>query len=138
MPLQPGEMLAGKYEMLQPLGAGGMGVVMAARDVQLERKVAVKFLPADLRAYPSAVARFQREAQATAQIQSEHVVRVLDIAPPDSPLVYIVMELLEGQDLAKLVRARGCLPIDEAVGYVLQACEAIAEAHASGIVHRDL
>ena len=138
LPVRRGDLLLGKYLIGETLGAGGMGVVVAAEHVQLGQKVAIKFLPATLRQNPDRVTRFGREARAAARIRSEHVARVVDVSGPDSDICYMVMEYLDGSDLAHLVRARGRLPTEEAVGYVLQACEAIAEAHGAGIVHRDL
>ncbi len=137
-PVRIGEILAGKYEALRVLGAGGMGVVVAARHVQLDQKVALKFLLAESLAKPKVVARFEREARAVVKLKGEHVARVLDVGKMESGAPYIVMEFLEGVDLAQLIETRGRLPIDEAADYVLQACEAIAEAHALRIVHRDL
>jgi serine/threonine-protein kinase len=90
------------------------------------------------KANPNALARFTREARAAATIRGEHVARVLDVGELDGGMPYIVMEYLEGRDLAQTLADRGPLPPDQAAAYVLQACEAIAEAHAAGIVHRDL
>ena len=134
----PGEMLAGKYLIERVLGAGGMGVVLAARHVELGQPVAVKFLNAQLSGNPEIVTRFLREARAAAAIRSEHVARVHDVTRTEAGVPYIVMEHLEGCDLEQLVRARGPLPVGEAVDYLLQAGKAIAEAHAAKIVHRDL
>src|SRR5262249_32865715 len=82
--------------------------------------------------------RFLREARAAARLKSRHVARVLDVGTLENDALYIVMELLEGQDLGALLKARGPLPFEEAALYVLQTCEAVGEAHAAGIVHRDL
>ena len=133
-----GTVLAGKYQVERVLGRGGMGVVVAARHLQLGQRVALKFLLAEAVAIPEAVERFLREARAVVQIQSEHVARVSDVGTLDSGAPYIVMEYLDGADLAAVLRARGSLSQSAAVDYVLQACQAIAEAHALGIVHRDL
>ncbi|MGO8992363.1 MAG: protein kinase domain-containing protein, partial [Polyangiaceae bacterium] len=115
-----------------------MGVVVAAYHLQLDERVALKLLLPHARESAASVARFAREARAAAKIKSEHVARVIDVGEiaPGSP--YIVMEYLEGRDLAAELAASGPLPIAEAVSCVLQACEALAEAHALGIVHRDL
>ncbi len=136
--LSPGEILAGKYQIERVLGRGGMGVVVAARHLQLEEMVAVKLMLPDVALAPDAVGRFVREARAAAKIQSEHVARVWDVGALDTGQPYMVMQYLEGCDLSALLARRGALPIEEAVGYLLQACEALAEAHAIGIVHRDL
>jgi serine/threonine-protein kinase len=137
-PVQEGEILDGKYRVERVLGAGGMGVVVAATHVQLHTRVALKFLLPAALGNPQIVERFAREARAAVQIQSEHVARVTDVGtlPTGSP--YMVMEYLEGADLSDALSKDGPMPIPQAVGYVLQACEAIAEAHAIGIVHRDL
>ncbi|MFO0569784.1 MAG: protein kinase [Polyangiaceae bacterium] len=115
-----------------------MGVVVAARHRELEQRVAVKFLLPEIAKRTDAAERFRREARAAVKIRSEHVARVLDVGTADDGVPYMVMEYLEGHDLGHELVLRGQLPVAEAVGYVLQACEAVAEAHASGIVHRDL
>ena len=137
--VREGEVLAGKYRVEKVLGAGGMGVVVAATHLQLDQRVALKFLLPNATVDPEIVARFSREARAAAKIHSEHVARVIDVGTlPETGSPYMVMEYLDGSDLSQLLHKRGPLPVAEAVGYVLQACEAIAEAHAAGIVHRDL
>jgi serine/threonine-protein kinase len=115
-----------------------MGIVVAAHHIQLGRRVALKFLAREGMADTDAVNRFLREGQALARITGPNVARVMDVGTLEQGEPYIVMEYLDGADLGALVKQRGPLPVDEAVGYVLQACEAIAEAHANGIVHRDL
>jgi serine/threonine-protein kinase len=137
-PVSPGDVLAGKYRVERVLGQGGMGVVVAAKHLHMEQRVAIKFLLPDLASHPETVARFAREANAAVKIQSEHVGRVIDVGTLESGAPYMVMEYLEGSDLADVVARRGPLPWHEVVEYVLQACEAIAEAHVAGIVHRDL
>ncbi len=136
--IRQGEVLAGKYLVDRILGEGGMGVVVAAHHLQLDTRVAIKLLRPELVANPEAVARFTREARAAVRISSERVARVLDVGVLESGSPYMVMEFLEGTDLSAAVARRGPLPVDEVVEYVLQACEAIAEAHSLGIVHRDL
>jgi serine/threonine-protein kinase len=133
-----GEVLAGKYRVERVLGAGGMGVVILATHIHLEQKVAIKLLLPEALQNPEAIRRFVQEAKAAARIRGDHVVRVHDVGTLENGNPYLVMEYLEGEDLDALVRSRGRLPIEEAVDYVLQACEAIAEAHGVGIVHRDL
>jgi serine/threonine protein kinase len=133
-----GDVLGGKYRIERVLGSGGMGVVLEATHLELEQRVALKLLLPHVAQSPESVERFLREARYAAKIKSEHVVRVLDVARLESGSPYIVMEFLDGQDLADLVAARGPLPVSLAVDLLLQACEAIAEAHALGIVHRDL
>ncbi len=134
----PGEIVAERYQVEQVLGSGGMGIVVAARHLKLGQRVAIKFIRGEAALDEHAVARFLREAQATAALTSEHVARVFDVGTLDSGAAYMVMEHLAGVDLAELVGRQGAIAVTEAVDYVLQASEAIAEAHAKGIVHRDL
>ncbi|MET0595940.1 MAG: serine/threonine-protein kinase [Polyangiaceae bacterium] len=133
-----GQVVAGKYRIDSVIGEGGMGWVVVAYHLQLDTKVAIKLLKAELASNAEAVERFAREARAAVRITSPHVARVFDVGTLDSGAPYMVMEYLDGGDLASMIQKRGPLPIQEAVDYVLQACEAIAEAHAAGIVHRDL
>ncbi|HEX6764726.1 MAG TPA: serine/threonine-protein kinase, partial [Polyangiaceae bacterium] len=138
LPIAPGTVLAGKYRVERVLGQGGMGVVVEARHVALDERVALKFLLEEYAAHPNATARFVREARAAAKIRSEHVARVSDVGTLETGTAYMVMEFLEGSDLAQVLLARGPLPVEDAVEYIVQACDAIAIAHANGIVHRDL
>jgi serine/threonine-protein kinase len=136
--LKAGDVIDGKYQVERDLGIGGMGRVVLALHLGLEERVALKMLLPEATRDPEAVARFAREAKAAARIKSEHVARVLDVSALGGKTPYIVMEYLEGSDLEQIVEAGGALPIDDAVDYVLQACEALAEAHARGVIHRDL
>jgi serine/threonine-protein kinase len=133
-----GEIVAGRYRVEKILGSGGMGVVVAARHIHLDTKVAIKFLLPAFSTNPEAVGRFAREARAASRINSEHVVRVFDVGTLDNGAPYLVMEFLEGEDLATWLQQRGPLPLEQAVEFVLQACVAVADAHGLGIVHRDL
>lgn len=137
-PVRPGQMLAGKYRVDRVLGMGGMGVVVQATHAALGQRVALKFMLPSALGDAEAVGRFLREARAAVRLKSEHVARVLDVGSLDDGAPYIVMEFLEGEDIGALVRRRGALPVAETTELVLQACEALAEAHALGIVHRDL
>lgn len=136
-PARLGEML-GKYRLERIVAEGGMGVVVEATHVHLDQRVAVKFLSPLLAGDETCVQRFVQEARAAAQIRSEHVVRVFDVDTLSTGTPYIVMELLEGEDLNTTLERRSRLHPSEAVDFVLQACHAIAEAHSLGIVHRDL
>jgi eukaryotic-like serine/threonine-protein kinase len=138
MSVVEGQLLAGKYRVERVLGVGGMGIVVAALHIQLDERVALKFLLPEALGNGEAVARFAREARAAVKIKSEHVARVSDVGTLDDGAPYMVMEYLDGVDLCAWLTQRGALPIEQAVEFVLQACEAIAEAHTLGIVHRDL
>jgi serine/threonine-protein kinase len=133
-----GDVIAGKYRIVRKLGSGGMGVVFEAMHEKLRQRVAIKMLLPTALTHRQAVERFEREARAAAQLKGAHVARVVDVDSLPSGAPYMVMEFLEGSDLAAELEARGRLPVGEAVDYVQQACEAMAEAHALGIVHRDL
>lgn len=137
-PVKVGDVIADKYRVERVLGVGGMGVVVAATHQVLDQQVAIKFLLPELAQHPEAGARFQREAKAAVRIQSQHVCRVLDVGVSAQGAPFMVMEYLEGRDLAAELEQSGRLDVERAVEYVLQACEALAEAHAAGIVHRDL
>lgn len=136
--VQPGEVLLGKYRVERVLGKGGMGIVVAARHVHLGELFAIKMLLPEAMDHHEAVERFLREARASAKLKGEHVARVHDVGSLENGIPYMVLEYLDGQDLKKVVRSRGGLPLDEAALYVYQACEAVSEAHSNGIVHRDL
>jgi serine/threonine-protein kinase len=138
LPVGLGGVISGKYRLDRILGAGGMGVVVAATQLELDRAVALKFLLPEAAKDPDVVARFSREARAAARIQGEHVARVLDVGALEGGQPYLVMEYLEGVDLSHRMAEARRLPLEEIAGYVLEACEALAEAHAAGIVHRDL
>ena len=133
--LSAGQIVADKYRIDGIMGTGGMGVVVAATHVELDQRVAIKFLR---EVSPEALARFQREARLLVRLKSPHVARVFDVGSLDDDTPYIVMEHLEGSDLASVASTRGKLPVEETVDYVVQAMEAVAEAHALGMVHRDL
>jgi serine/threonine-protein kinase len=135
--LAAGEVVGEKFRVGSVIGRGGMSVVYEAQHVQLGQRVAVKVLATPSSATKGAFDRALVEAQATARLTSEHVVRVFDVGTTKAGDAYVVMEKLSGSDLARELR-NGGMPIADAVKIVLQACHALAEAHASGIVHRDL
>ena len=137
-PVREGDVLAGKYRVDRVLGVGGMGVVVAATHLQLDQKVALKFMLPEAFANPEALARFQREARAAVRLKSEHVARVSDTGTFDNGSPYIVMEYLEGGDLAAEIQRQGPMPVPVVAEFIVQACDALAEAHAQGIIHRDL
>jgi hypothetical protein len=138
--VKPGDVLAGKYRVERVLGSGGMGYVVAARHLQLDQLVAMKFLRrgGGVQDETEATGRFLREAKAVVRLRDEHVAKVFDVGTLESGEPYIVMEYLDGCDLSALAKQRGAIPASEAVEYVMQACEALAEAHSIGIVHRDV
>jgi eukaryotic-like serine/threonine-protein kinase len=137
-PVREGEVLAGKYRVDRVLGVGGMGVVVAATHLQLEERVALKFLLPEARANVETVARFAREARAAVKIKNQHVARMIDVGQLEDGSPYLVMEYLDGQDLSSLIASSGPLSLESAAEFTLHACEALAEAHGYGIVHRDL
>lgn len=134
----PGEVIAGKYSVLRVLGKGGMGVVVEAQHLKLNQRVAIKLLLPSIRSMSDVTARFEREARAIARLKGPHVAHVSDVdaLPDGSP--FMVMELLNGIELGEELEKKKKFPYREAVGYILQTCAAMAEAHRQGIVHRDL
>jgi serine/threonine-protein kinase len=133
-----GQVLDGKYRIERVIGRGGMGVVVGARHLGLDEQVAIKFLSEQAWMNSEVVARFEREARAAVKIKSEHVVRVIDVGRLASGAPYMVMEYLQGEDLAARLAQRGPFPVEQAADFMLHACVALAGAHAAGIVHRDI
>lgn len=138
VPVAVGDVIAGKYRIDRVLGAGGMGVVVAAEHLQLRQIVAIKFVLPDALGSTEALERFLREARAVVRLRSEHVARVIDVGTLANGSPYMVMECLTGCTLGALLQRETLLPVADVVHYVIQACEALAEAHSIGIVHRDL
>lgn len=136
--VQIGDLIARKYRVERILGRGGMGVVVAARHELLHELVGLKFLHSDVLSSPDAVERFLREARAAVRLKSEHVCRVMDVGTLDTGAPFIVMEYLEGEDLKAVLTRRGPLAPSEAAHLLIEACDAMAEAHAAGVIHRDL
>src|SRR5437870_11665319 len=126
----------GPYEILAPLGAGGMGEVYRARDTRLDRTVAIKVLPDHLSSNPEVRQRFDREARAVSNLSHPHICTLHDVGHQDG-IDYLVMEFIEGESLADRV-AKGPLPTDQALRYAIQIADALDKAHRAGIVHRDL
>jgi serine/threonine protein kinase len=133
-----GDVIAGKYKLLRPIGEGGMGAVFAAQHIVLEQTVAVKLLFSEVLEKPGTAARFVKEAQAAARLRTDHVARVMDAGTTEDGMPFIVMELLEGSDMAEVLRIKGRLGVQEVADAMIQACEALAHAHVAGIVHRDI
>ncbi len=126
----------GPYEIVSPLGAGGMGEVYLARDTRLDRSVAVKILPSHLSKDPEAKQRFDREARTISSLNHPNICTLHDVGHQDG-IDYLVMEHLEGQTLAERL-SKGPLPIDQVLKYGAEICEGLERAHRSGVVHRDL
>lgn len=132
------ELAAGRYRLERPLGHGGMATVYLGRDSELDRPVAVKVLAENLAGDAAFRERFLREARLAARLSHPNVVSVYDAGEDADGRPYIVMECVDGNTLADVLRERGRLPADEAVGLALQACRGLAHAHAAGLVHRDV
>jgi serine/threonine protein kinase len=133
-----GQIISGRFRVEHVIGVGSMGVVLAARHLELDERVAIKFIRPEMQQLPGVLSRFAREAKAAVSIKSEHVAKVFDVGTADGIGPYIVMEYLEGRDLAAVLELEGRMPIRRAVHYVMQACEALAVAHSGGITHRDI
>src|SRR4029450_6161879 len=136
MPITIGQQL-GSYEITALLGKGGMGEVYRARDSKLKREVAIKILPEEFSRDPDRVSRFQREAQSLAALNHQNIAGIYDLQESGTT-GFLVLEFVEGDTLADLLKKRGALPFDETFQIAKQICEALEAAHDKGIVHRDL
>ncbi len=137
-PATAGDIIADKYRLMRMLGRGGMGRIFEADHLLLGSKVALKFMHPHLARDRAQVSRFQREARAAATLKSEYVARIIDVDQLASGELYIVMEYLEGASLETMATEGRGLPVHDALTYVVQACDALAEAHARSIIHRDV
>ena len=137
LPVAVGDVVGGRYRIDRMLGIGGMGVVVSATHTELGHGLALKIMRASGMSRES-IDRFLTEGRAAASLTSAHVAKVLDVGTLPSGLPYMVMELLEGSDLSSILETEGSLSCGIAIDCILQACDAISEAHALGIVHRDL
>lgn len=137
-PLHIGQIINGKYRIERQIGRGGMGVVLAATHLQLEHLVAIKVMRRDLVMDDRALDRLLVEARSAARIRSEHVARVLDVGTLENGSPFIVMEYLDGENLADLLDREGALEIEQAASFLMQCCLALAEVHVAEMVHRDL
>jgi eukaryotic-like serine/threonine-protein kinase len=135
--VHPGQMVAGKYKIERTLATGGMGIIVLAQHEGLGQRYVIKVMRPESLSNEEAVTRFLQEARTAARLRSDHVARVFDVGQLDDGSPYMVMEYLEGQDLGKVLAEQGPLVVPSAVDYVLQALEALAEAHATGVIHRD-
>ncbi|HWA72667.1 MAG TPA: serine/threonine-protein kinase [Polyangiaceae bacterium] len=136
--LSPGSVIGRKYRLDGRIAEGGMGIVYRGWHVVLEQPIAIKVVRPEYSHHPEAVARFLNEARAIARLRGIHVARVLDTGRIENGPPYMVLEYLEGRDLRTLLESDGPLELERAVDYVLQTCEAMAEAHSLGVIHRDL
>jgi serine/threonine protein kinase len=134
----PGSALSRRFRVNGVIGAGGMGVVVSAHHLGLDKRVAIKLMRPELRARADLVRRFVREARTAVRLNSPHATRVFDVGTLDDGAPYIVMEYLDGIDLAAWLQRSGEVPVPFAAAIVSQVCDAIAEAHATGVIHRDL
>ena len=135
--LAPGVLLAGRYEILQLLGRGGMGAVYRARDKELDRIVALKLIRPELARHPEMLQRFKQELILARQVTHKNVIRIFDLGQ-SGEIKFITMEFVEGQDLRAVLRERGKLPPAEAAKIMLPICRALEAAHAEHVIHRDL
>ncbi len=135
MPLEPGTRL-GPYEIVSPIGAGGMGEVYKARDTRLDRTVAIKVLPSHLSDNAQLKERFEREARAISSLNHPHICTLHDIGS-ENGVDFMVMELIEGETLADRL-GKGSLPLDQALRHAIEIADALDKAHRQGVVHRDL
>ena len=135
MPLSPGVRL-GPYEILDAMGAGGMGKVYRAKDTRLDRTVAIKILPAHLSSDPVRKQRFEREAKTISSLNHPNICVLYDVGQQDG-IDYLVMECIEGETLSKRLE-KGALPLEQVLKYGTQIADALDKAHRSGVVHRDL
>src|SRR5438477_12452934 len=134
MPLSAGDKL-GPYEIVTPVGAGGMGEVYRANDTRLDRTVAIKVLPASLSSDPSLKQRLEREAKAVSKLSHPHICTLYDIGHQDG-VDFLVMEIVEGETLEQRL-VRGALPLEQTIRYGAQIADALTKAHKLGITHRD-
>src|SRR5213596_2379244 len=135
MPLTPGTRL-GSYDIVAPLGAGGMGEVYRAKDLRLGREVALKVLPADVASHADRLARFEREARTVAGLNHPNIITLFSIEE-DAGVRFLTMELVEGQNLDRLV-APGGLSVGKVLDLAIPLADALVAAHGRGVVHRDL
>ncbi len=133
---RPSDIIAGSYRVERTIGTGGMGHVVAAVDIRTNAQVAIKLL--SVKDDDTAVQRFFREARASMNISCEHVVRVIEVGSVHGAQPFMVMERLTGQDLAVMVRGQKSLPVQDVVDIGVDTCDALAHAHATGVVHRDI
>src|SRR5215510_2390119 len=133
-----GTILGDAYRIVRPIGEGAMGGIYEARQLRLDKRVAVKVLARELAANAGALARFHREAEITSQLGHPHIITVFDFGTTPFGQPYLVMEYLDGEDLSHRLLRKKSLPLASVARIVKQVASALAETHAKGIVHRDL
>jgi hypothetical protein len=138
MPLEPGQLIEGKYRIVRLIGEGGMGAVYEGENIRISRRLAIKVLHSAFTENGEVVSRFEREAQAAGRIGNDHILEVLDLGALPGGERYMVMEFLDGQPLSDRLRAKGRLTPHELAPLIRQVLSGLAAAHQAGIVHRDL
>src|SRR5215510_9473158 len=133
-----GKVLSDRYRIVRKIGEGGMGAVYQAEHALIEKKIALKILFQDLTRRPDLIARFLQEAKSASRIGHENVIDISDFGQSPEGIVYIAMELLDGQDLAHLIKAEGTLPWARTRPILIQITKALRAAHEHGIIHRDM
>jgi serine/threonine protein kinase len=133
-----GATIAGKYRVRRVVGGGSMGVVCEAEHIEIGKRVAIKLIDASLAGMTDIAMRFRQEARATSLVESHHIVQVFDVGTDEQLGLYLVMEYLAGEDLAKVLARETQLPIDTAVRVAVQVARGLAKANEAGVVHRDL
>src|SRR5262245_61901430 len=135
--LKPGVRLGNRFDVVNVLGMGGMGIVYRARDLTLERDVALKVIRPEMLRYPGILERFRREILLASKVTHKNILRIHDLQESDG-LSYISMNFVEGETLSAILKRDGALPVDRVLPLALQLCEALKAAHDAGVVHRDL
>jgi serine/threonine-protein kinase len=135
---KPGDPIGKKYRCEKVIGRGSAGIVLAACEVEGERRVVIKLLLPQSMRHRSTISRFEREARTALRLTNEHVVRALDYGTMDDGRPFLVMEPLDGCNLQQILQQKGPLPVKDVAEYGIQVCEALDEAHRKGIIHRDL
>lgn len=136
--ISPGQIIDGRYQLVNELGEGGMGVVFRAQHTEMDRAVAIKFLKPSLLTDKDKLDRFMREAQTVSRLKHQNIVNVYAVGQTPTGAPYIAMEYVEGERLSDLIQQRGFLQTEEALPLFIQVCEALAHAHQNKIVHRDI
>lgn len=135
---EPGEIIAGRYRVVAPIGSGAMGSVYRAEHVQISKVMAIKLLHRDVEQDAESVARFHREAEAASRLNHPNTVHVFDFGRTRSGSLYLVMEYVDGEDLSKIIEREGPMPFGRVASLIAQVAGSVADAHLAGIIHRDL